>query len=72
MLDYCSQADEVIFIVILKLLLLFRDLLKLIFDPLLESYEKSFGLPIQHWMIMTKVVRLLWINTIPKELFYDT
>ena len=39
------------------------------FRPITESYEKLFGLPIHHWPIKTKVVRLLWINTIPQNYF---
>ena len=45
------------------------DMLKLIFDKLRKVTKKLFGLPIHHWLITTKFVRLLLINTIPKNYF---
>ena len=56
----------------LKVFLVPRDMLKLIFQPLRKVTKKLFGLLIHHWLITTKVIRLLWINTISKELFCDT
>ena len=45
------------------------DMLKLILDQLRKVTKKLFGLPIHHWLIITKFVRLLLINTIPKNYF---
>ena len=68
MLEYCSYAVGDIYCHF-KTFIIISRLAKIDFRPITESYEKLFGLPIHHWPITTKVVRLLWINTIPKNYF---